>query len=135
MLVKLVNGEIQYVPKTTTIDGISISNYDALSDKELIADGWKTLNEVPMPIKEGYYYTLSYRENKGSITMVWTEHMQEPIEPGILDITDLAYRIARLEVANGDTEFADKLLDSNILSDDTHNSLIDAIESARRSKP
>jgi len=92
MLVKLdENGNLIHLPKTGTLETyneeteetevITVSNYDALDEEILLANGWKPLVETPMPEPdEGYGYRTTYEDTGDEIVQSW-EKYELPPEP------------------------------------------------------
>ena len=98
MLAKLINGQLQRVPKTAEIEGVAISNYDMLDEAILKAHGWKDYIDTPMPEQEeGYYWVVGFDETDTDITKTWTKQAYpEPPEPEISDIDVIMLAIAEI---------------------------------------
>jgi len=107
MLVKLdENSNLIHLPKTGTVsvyneeteetEELTVSNYDALDEETLLADGWKLLVEAPEPEpEEGYGYNATYEDTGDEIVQTWEIYALPPPPPnthefllGFMGVTD-----------------------------------------------
>ena len=107
MLVKLINKSLMFIPRTYTVEGVTISNYDLLDEEIHLSHGWKPLIETePPPDEEGYDWGAEYTEDNDSVIQSWVKYeLPEPkpdIEvPDQLSQGELAFVRGMYEGAGG----------------------------------
>lgn len=84
---KIVNGSPEYVrlplrlSADMVINGVTHPSGGDLHTNDpavLSSFGYKPVVRADMPVRDGYYYTVTWTESEGAITQGWEEHETPP---------------------------------------------------------
>ena len=76
---KLINvRELEYAPQSIVKGQTRYIPYPVAM---MIEDGFKPVTTTTQPVREGYWYELTYTERPDDILEVWVEHESEPELP------------------------------------------------------
>ena len=93
---KLINGALQYAPKTITKDRI---HYNPYPEAMLIKDGYKPVTMTPMPDpEEGYAWVAGWQETEEAIVRTWHKEVAPEPEPSAEEALEMLKAIIDGEV-------------------------------------
>ena len=74
---KLVDGRVQYMPIPLTVGDVPTWTNDPAI---YAAEGYLPVEHHAKPVREGYWYELSWQEQDGVIRQTWVEHEIPPTD-------------------------------------------------------
>lgn len=84
---KLINGRLEYAPKTVTKDRVHYNPYPV---ELLIEDGYKPLEMTPMPEPvDGYVWVAGWQEEDEAIVRTWHKEVAPPEEITADELADI----------------------------------------------